>query len=720
MSYLRDGNNPLAYLGVQPSTPPQAIVLPRSPTPNDNHFNLLTLWLNNKSLDLYYLGKVPQGVADWIPISTGGIIGIETLTTEDSTVVSPIDGNINIIGGTGIDTTGDDGDATVTITATGTFDTPVTVPNGGTGDSSFLPYAVITGGITSTGPLQSVASVGTAGQVLTSNGAGELPSFQSISSSGGGSALGTGSTGGVTSINQTGQIVWTAPFGSTASTAQSNQQFIMPVAGTLSNLYVYVISNGSTTNTTITVNKNSAHSAIVATITALTTGEFSDTVHSISVSAGDLIQFEGSQSTTGEVAGVIGIEFSGGGGGGGGTSEFLSGNDSSTASPAAGVITFTGAGGNTVTASGSTVTITGSGSSNPATSFITSPSTGTATPASGVVTFAGTGTTTVSASGSTVTINSTGSGGSGITTINGNIGSMTGSTVKIATGTYASVGFGGTALFVNSGSTSVLSFTDNNGNTGVGSNSLASITSPAHGNTALGAGPGTAVTTGINNTLLGTLVASSLTTGNNNIVIGSVAYPSGTSGSNNIIIGAGNVAGAHSAGYNYTGGETNNICIASVGLTGESNALHIGDNPGSTGTVILSAVYIGGIALSVVTGVPVLVNGGNRLGVATSSRRFKNDIKDMGSSSNVVYNLRPVTFTWNKSSAEGMKYATDDIQYGLVAEEVNQVIPSIVNKDKNGDPFNINYTDLIPLLLNELQIQKNRIDELERLLNARR
>lgn len=55
---------------------------------------------------------------------------------------------------------------------------PITVPNGGTGVTSFTPYAVITGGVTSTSPLQTVASLGTSGQVLTSNGAGALPSFQ--------------------------------------------------------------------------------------------------------------------------------------------------------------------------------------------------------------------------------------------------------------------------------------------------------------------------------------------------------------------------------------------------------------------------------------------------------------------------------------------------------------------------------------------------------------
>lgn len=57
----------------------------------------------------------------------------------------------------------------------------VTVTHGGTGVASATAYAVICGGTTSTGALQSVASVGTSGQVLTSNGAGTLPTFQAAS-----------------------------------------------------------------------------------------------------------------------------------------------------------------------------------------------------------------------------------------------------------------------------------------------------------------------------------------------------------------------------------------------------------------------------------------------------------------------------------------------------------------------------------------------------------
>ena len=60
----------------------------------------------------------------------------------------------------------------------------VTVPYGGTGDTTFTAYAVICGGTTSTGPLQSIASVGTAGEILISNGPGMLPTFQSGVASG--------------------------------------------------------------------------------------------------------------------------------------------------------------------------------------------------------------------------------------------------------------------------------------------------------------------------------------------------------------------------------------------------------------------------------------------------------------------------------------------------------------------------------------------------------
>ena len=65
-------------------------------------------------------------------------------------------------------------------TQSGGVSSPATVAQGGTGNASATAYAVQCGGTTSTGALQSIASVGTSGQVLTSNGAGALPTFQTV------------------------------------------------------------------------------------------------------------------------------------------------------------------------------------------------------------------------------------------------------------------------------------------------------------------------------------------------------------------------------------------------------------------------------------------------------------------------------------------------------------------------------------------------------------
>lgn len=78
--------------------------------------------------------------------------------------------------------------------------TDLAVADGGTGRSSLTAYAVLAGGTTNTGGIQSIA-VGTAGQVLMSNGAGALASMQSQSLSityvvdGGGNTVATGVAG---------------------------------------------------------------------------------------------------------------------------------------------------------------------------------------------------------------------------------------------------------------------------------------------------------------------------------------------------------------------------------------------------------------------------------------------------------------------------------------------------------------------------------------------
>lgn len=58
------------------------------------------------------------------------------------------------------------------------------VAYGGTGLSTTTAYSVVFTGTTATGNFQASAGPGTAGQILTSNGAGALPTFQTPAASG--------------------------------------------------------------------------------------------------------------------------------------------------------------------------------------------------------------------------------------------------------------------------------------------------------------------------------------------------------------------------------------------------------------------------------------------------------------------------------------------------------------------------------------------------------
>lgn len=117
-------------------------------------------------------------MANTINAITTGIGGLATtadssgdisLQSAGSTVVAVTSGGVAV---TGTMTVG--GNAVLNAGST------VTVAQGGTGATSQTAYAVICGGTTSTGAYQSVAGLGTAGQVLTSNGTGALPTFQTL------------------------------------------------------------------------------------------------------------------------------------------------------------------------------------------------------------------------------------------------------------------------------------------------------------------------------------------------------------------------------------------------------------------------------------------------------------------------------------------------------------------------------------------------------------
>jgi hypothetical protein len=192
-------------------------------------------------------------------------------------------------------------------------------------------------------------------------------------------------------------------------------------------------------------------------------------------------------------------------------------------------------------------------------------------------------------------------------------------------------------------------------------------------------------TTGSGNTALGFQAGYSLATGNNNVFVGNDASLFTTTGSTNVVIG-------YNAGVSLTTGN-NNIYLSNPGMAVESGIIRIGTVATHT------AAFIQGIFPSVVggTGIPVFVDATGQLGTVVSSRRFKHDITDMTSDiSQNIYKLRPVTFVYNSDESDAQ-------QCGLIAEEVERVLPALVVHDEEGLPYTVRYHILPMLLLNEVQ-----------------
>src|SRR5204862_4845480 len=103
------------------------------------------------------------------------------------------------------------------------------------------------------------------------------------------------------------------------------------------------------------------------------------------------------------------------------------------------------------------------------------------------------------------------------------------------------------------------------------------------------------------------------TSGNDNTATGYLALYSNTTGSGNIALGV-------SAGFNLTTGD-DNIDIGNSGVAGESDTIRIGTQGTQTKT------FIAGISGASGTGTPVVINSNGRLGVRSSSQRFKEAIK---------------------------------------------------------------------------------------------
>jgi hypothetical protein len=268
------------------------------------------------------------------------------------------------------------------------------------------------------------------------------------------------------------------------------------------------------------------------------------------------------------------------------------------------------------------------------------------------------------------------------------------------------------------GSFALFNSSESNFNTAIGARALFFNTIGSE-NTALGAGALQNNTTGNFNSANGDFALFFNDTGSNNVALGDSSLFSNIAGNGNVAIG-------ESALFANTAGN-NNVAIGDSALqntTGSSNiavGFEAGSLVGSSGNVIAigspgddvdNSCFIGNIRnvqTQNANAIPVLVDSAGQLGTASSSQRFKKEIKPMEKVSESILDLKPVTFFYRSDK-------TGTPQFGLIAEEVAKVNPDLIVRDKSGEIYTVRYEAVNAMLLNEFLKEHRKVDDQDRRL----
>src|SRR5438874_4569491 len=255
---------------------------------------------------------------------------------------------------------------------------------------------------------------------------------------------------------------------------------------------------------------------------------------------------------------------------------------------------------------------------------------------------------------------------------------------------------------------SLFSNTDSSFNTGVGGGALSLNTGDSNAavgaaalilntvgsqNVAVGTDALVFNDSGSDNTAIGWFALITNTTGGVNTAIGAEALSSNTTGFNNIALG-------FAAGDSLTTGD-DNIDIGNEGVAAEVGTIRIGTNGTQTKTFISGIRDVTTINADAIA---VMIDSAGQLGTASSSERFKKEIKPMDKASEAILALKPITFHYKSDSA-------NTSQFGLIAEEVGKVDPELVVRDENGEIYTVRYDAVNAMLLNEFLKEHRKVEE---------
>lgn len=97
---------------------------------------------------------------------------------------------------------------------------------------------------------------------------------------------------------------------------------------------------------------------------------------------------------------------------------------------------------------------------------------------------------------------------------------------------------------------------------------------------------------------------------------------------------------------------------------------------------------------------------------------MKKNIKSISNSLDLIEKLNPVQFKWNKKAKELNKEKDERNNYGLIAQEVEEILPELVHPiyDKYKS---VDYEQLIPILIQSIKELNDKMNVLQNKINTK-
>jgi hypothetical protein len=257
--------------------------------------------------------------------------------------------------------------------------------------------------------------------------------------------------------------------------------------------------------------------------------------------------------------------------------------------------------------------------------------------------------------------------------------------------------------------------TTGSGSVAVGKEALYANTT-ANNNTAVGWQAGYTGTTATNNVIAGAQSGYSITTGSSNTLLGVVAGYYLTTGSNNTFVGSGQ--GGYGAGWLVTTGSKNTIIGGyngnqnSLDIRTASNNIVLSDGDGVPYMYFKSSSgtwFFAQLASGAGTNALKFNTSTGAITYDTSSARYKDNIRDSVYGLSHVMQMRSAQFEYKDDGRSDV---------GLIAEELQPIVPELVGTNKEGQADSVSYDRMVSVLVKAIQEQQALIVSLKARLDA--